>query len=128
MLWGVELWRACPRGNNVHRMISRRTAVLGVLVGGSLLNSTVSAFAKSGRPGSFAEIDSNQDGTLDLHGIKKAAVALFDDLDTDQDGKLSRSQLRSRLSRKDFSSADLDNDRKLTKVEFLGIIEKRLKD
>jgi Ca2+-binding EF-hand superfamily protein len=78
-----------------------------------------------GRPASFAAIDSNRDGKLDLDEIKKAAAALFDELDMERRGVLSRSKLGRRLSAKDLATASMDKYEMLTKDEYLSIVELR---
>jgi Ca2+-binding EF-hand superfamily protein len=52
---------------------------------------------------------------------------LFDKLDTDKEGTLSIKELHGRLSSKDFSGADPDKDKTLTKDEYLTVVEKRFK-
>jgi Ca2+-binding EF-hand superfamily protein len=81
--------------------------------------------APIGRPASFAAIDSNRDGKLDLDEIKRAAAALFDELDMDRRGALSRSKLGRRLSGKDLASAGMGKYGMLTKDEYLSIVELR---
>ena len=81
--------------------------------------------APIGRPASFAAIDSNRDGKLDLDEIKRAAAALFDELDMDRRGALSRSKLGRRLSGKDLASAGMGKHGMLTKDEYLSIVELR---
>ena len=64
---------------------------------------------------------------MDLAEAKKAASDLFDKLDRDKDGALDIKELQGRLSRKDLSAADPDNDKTLTKDEYLAAVEKRFK-
>jgi hypothetical protein len=109
-------------------MISRRIALLGVLACGGLISSQLSAIARSSRPVSFAAIDSDHDGTLDLEEVQKAAAALFNELDADHDGMFSRRELKLRLSIRDFQTDDSDKDGTLTKGEFLAIVKERFKD
>jgi Ca2+-binding EF-hand superfamily protein len=71
--------------------------------------------------------DTDNDGTVDLNEAKKAASALFDKLDTDKDGTLDFKELNGRLTQKEFTAADPDNDGTLSKDEFLGAVEKRFK-
>jgi hypothetical protein len=105
-------------------MLSRRSAI--VLAAASLLGSGLPAIA---RPASFQAIDSDNDGTIDLDEVKRAASKKFDQLDRNRSGTLSRRELgRLRLSRKDFSAADPDNDGTLSKDEYLALVEKRFKD
>ena len=58
---------------------------------------------------------------------KAAAAALFDRLDGDHDGTLDRKELRGRVSAKELFAADPDNDRTLTKGEYLALVEARFK-
>ena len=81
--------------------------------------------APLGRPASFEAIDRNRDGKLDLDEIKKAAAALFDELDIDRRGALSRFKLRRRLSGQDLATAGMDKCETLTKDEYLSIVELR---
>ena len=107
-------------------MLSRRGA-LPVLAFGLAICAKSPGFARSSRPASFAAIDADRDGTLDLQEVKDAASALFDEMDTDHDGSLSTRELRRRLSAADLHSTDGRGPATLTKDEFLGIVEKRFK-
>ncbi len=104
-------------------MLSRRSAI--VLATGCLLGASQSAVA---RPASFQAIDSDNDGTVDLDEVKRAAAKKFDQLDRNRSGTVSRRELgRLRLSRKEFAAADPDNDGTLSKDEYLALVEKRFK-
>jgi len=104
-------------------MLSRRSAI--VLAAGCLLGVSQSAVA---RPASFQAIDSDNDGTVDLDEVKRAAAKKFDQLDRNRSGTVSRRELgRLRLSRKEFAAADPDNDGTLSKDEYLALVEKRFK-
>src|SRR6516162_7189231 len=48
-------------------------------------------------------------------------------LDTDNDGTLTRRELRARLSAKEFAAADTDKDGTLSKDEYLAVVEQRFK-
>src|ERR1700753_3095294 len=63
------------------------------------------AFARGGgRSGSFAAIDRDADGTIDLDEAKRAAEQLFQHLDRNHTGKLSRAEIgRLRVNLADFS-------------------------
>ena len=100
-------------------MLSRRnvfTVALAALVGGA-----APALAATTR------FDTDNDGTVDLNEAKKAASALFDKLDTDKDGTLDSKELNGRLTHKEFTAADPDNDGTLSKDEYLAVVEKRFK-
>ncbi len=106
-------------------MISRRNAIVTAMTGLAGLVATCTAFAKKSSP--VALFDTDNDGTVDLAEAKKAASDLFDKLDRDKDGTLDIKELQGRLSRKDFAATDPDNDKTLTKDEYLAAVEKRLK-
>jgi len=106
-------------------MISRRNAMFAAITGLASVGAVYSASAKE--PSPIASFDTDNDGTVDLAEAKKAAGNLFDKLDTDKDGTLDIKELHGRLSLKDFAAADPDNDKTLTKDEYLAAVEKRFK-
>src|SRR5258706_2207385 len=69
--------------------------------------------------------DTDNDGTLDLAEVKKAASALFARLDRDHDGTLDKHELAGRLSPTEFAAADPDHDGTLTADEYLAVVELR---
>src|SRR6476619_5488674 len=69
--------------------------------------------------------DSDNDGTLDLAEVKKAASALFAKLDPDHDGTLDKRELAGRLSARELAAADPDHDGTLTLDEYLAVVEQR---
>jgi hypothetical protein len=73
-------------------------------------------------------LDTDKDRTLDLAEVKNAASKVFDRLDKDNDGTLSKKELRGRIGAKDFTAADLDKDGTLTKEEHLDFVEKLFKE
>jgi Ca2+-binding EF-hand superfamily protein len=107
-------------------MISRRSVILAAI--GGLAGTTIatSAFAKK-RQSPVAQFDTDHDGTVDLAEAKKAAGDVFDKLDTDKDGTIDIKELKGRLSRNDFTSADPDKDKTLSKDEYLAVVEQRFK-
>jgi hypothetical protein len=52
---------------------------------------------------------------------------LFDRLDGDHEGTLDRKELRGRLSAAGLFAADPDNDKTLSKGEYLALVEGRFK-
>ena len=105
-------------------MLSRRnvfTVALAALVG-----VAAPALAAT-KTGPVARFDTDNDGTVDLNEAKKAASELFDKLDTDKDGTLDSKEFNGRLTHKEFTAADPDNDGTLTKEEYLAVVEKRFK-
>jgi Ca2+-binding EF-hand superfamily protein len=104
-------------------MISRRKAI--ALAATALIVAANPAWAKSSTL--VGQFDLNKDGTVDLDEAKKAGAEFFDKLDTNKDGKLTRAELRGRLSRKEFDAADADHDGTLSKEEYLSAVEARFK-
>jgi Ca2+-binding EF-hand superfamily protein len=75
----------------------------------------------------LAAYDTDKDGTIDLNEAQVAASALFDKLDVDKDGTLDEKELQGRLTKKEFREADPDNDKTLTKSEYLAFVAKAFK-
>ena len=86
------------------------------LVGGAFLVS-VPAFAQQS---AIKALDLDNDGTLDLNEVTKAAETVFDHLQKDQDETLDRKEVGSRLSAKEFAEADPDKDSTLSKEEYMS--------
>src|SRR6516165_5076139 len=72
----------------------------------------------------LAAYDNDKDGTIDENEAKAAAGALFDKLDVDKDGTLDEKELGARLTKAQFREADPDNDKTLTKDEYLVFVVK----
>ena len=99
------------------KLINRRTLLLASV----LTPAFTPAFAAS----IFGGVDTDNDGTISLDEAKAAASAVFDKLDHDHDGTLDRPELRGRISARDWKIADPDNDKTLTKDEYLKYVEVR---
>jgi len=106
---------------------SRRQVLLwGLLMAGFMAPS--SALARGGGPASFAAIDRNRDGTINLDEAKRAAERAFRRLDRRRVGQLSRAQLGPRrLTVAQFSWADRDHDGTLTMNEYLALVEREFR-
>lgn len=107
-------------------MISRRST-LPLLAVAMLLAGSLPVLARSPRFDPVRLFDTDNDGTLDLAEVKKAASALFAKLDRDNDGTLDRRELRGRLSAREFAAADPDREGTLTAEEYLAVVEQRFK-
>src|SRR6266513_4601940 len=105
-------------------MISRRS-VVSILALAMPSFAGLPALAGPRRGDPFRMFDTDNDGTLDLAEVKKAASALFAKLDRDQDGTLDARELRGRLSAKELAAADPDHDGTLTLDEYLAVVEQR---
>ena len=60
---------------------------------------------------------------MDLAEAKTAAGALFDKLDVDHDGTLDHKELGDRISAQDWKIANPDNDKTISKDEYLAFVE-----
>lgn len=83
------------------------------------------ALAASDRANPVKMFDLDNDGTLDLAEVKKAASAMFTKLDPDRDGTLDARELRGRLNSRELTAADPDHDGTLTLDEYLAVVEQR---
>ncbi len=102
-------------------MISRRFVALALTA--ALLGAP--AWAASGN--AVKMFDTDNDGTLDLAEVKKAASAVFARLDPDHDGTLDARELHGRLTAKELAAADPDHDGTLTLDEYLAVVEQRFR-
>jgi hypothetical protein len=120
---------ARDRASGTPNGLSRRRLLLGALLtAGSVGAAAAAPIRGGGRPSSFAAIDADHDGTIDLAEAKHAAELLFDQLDRNKNGKLSRAELgRRRISAAEFRAADADHDGTLTKEEYLALVERQFK-
>jgi hypothetical protein len=108
------------RPNQSLSKLIRRYALLVLCVG-------LGTLAAANLPPGLVAYDANKDGVLDLNESKVAASALFDKLDTKKTGMLEMKQLQGRLSEKEFALADHDNDKTLTKSEYLDAVTRAYK-
>jgi Ca2+-binding EF-hand superfamily protein len=106
-------------------MPTRRSVVLTVLIAAFALGNLPVLAASRGNP--IKLFDTDNDGTLDLAEVKKAASALFAKLNRDNDGTLDRRELAGRLSARELAAADPDRDGTLTVDEYLAVVEQRFK-
>lgn len=70
------------------------------------------------------KFDTDNDSRLNLDEVNKAASATFDRLEKDKDSTLDRKEVGNRIPKKEFVSADPDNDGTLTKDEYLAHAQK----
>src|SRR6059058_2023293 len=105
-------------------MITRRSALLTLALA-TLASEARPLWAASRRPSAIKMFDTDNDGTLDLEEVKKAASRLFAKLDRDHDGTLDRRELAGRLSASELAAADPDRDGTLTADEYLAVVEQR---
>jgi Ca2+-binding EF-hand superfamily protein len=105
-------------------MTSRRSVLLTLAVA-TLSVGSRPVFAGSRKPAPIQKFDTDNDGTLDLAEVKKAASALFSKLDRDHDRTLDKRELAGRLTARELAAADPDHDGTLTLDEYLAVVEQR---
>jgi Ca2+-binding EF-hand superfamily protein len=108
----------------ITKLLAASLAACGLLVSGALIDCVPAQAQQS----AIKALDADNDGTLDLDEVTKAAGAVFDHLQKDQDDTLDRKEIGARLSAKEFANADPDKDSTLTKEEYLAIATKLFKE
>jgi len=93
------------------------------LVGGPFFASTA-AFAERS---AIKALDTDNDGTVDLAEVTKAAQTAFDRFNKDHDDTLDRKELGARVSAQQFAAADADKDKTLSKEEYVALATKLFK-
>lgn len=105
-------------------MLSRRSMAVA-LAAATLVGGSLPALAAASPASPVKMFDTDNDGTLDLAEVKKAASALFAKLDPDHDGTLDKRELAGRLNARQMAAADPDHDGTLTIDEYLAVVEQR---
>jgi Ca2+-binding EF-hand superfamily protein len=110
-------------------MTRRRTILallsVGVVLGGGGLPAAAAPAPKHGA--AMRTLDPNGDGAIDLAEARKVAAALFDRIDHNKDGLLNKRELGGRVTPQEFAVADRNRDGKLSKEEYLSVVESRFK-
>jgi len=104
-------------------MMSRRSILLTLATAMSGASPPVLAASRGADP--IRMFDTDNDGTLDVAEVKKAASTSFSRLDRDHDGTLDKRELAGRLSAKELAAADPDHDGTLSVDEYLAVVERR---
>ncbi|ATQ70499.1 MULTISPECIES: EF-hand domain-containing protein [Methylosinus] len=97
--------------------MNRKLIAAALCAGLGMAGVTLSAQAG---PSPIKTFDTDNDGTLDLAEVDKAAGATFDKLEKDSDKTLDQKEIGKRIGKKDFSAADPDEDGTITKDEYLA--------
>ena len=105
--------------------MNRTFLAVTLAVAGLIALPAAPALAKKASP--VATLDTDNDSTVDLNELNKAAEDLFGKLESDNDGTLDAKELKGRLSKKELKAADPDNDGTLDKNEFLSALENLFK-
>ena len=103
----------------VVKTLTFASTLAAVLSPSMALMSASPSFAAS----ALQSLDPDKDGTVDLAEAKTAAGALFDKLEKDKDGTLDRKELHGRIPDAEWKVADPDNDKTISKDEYLNYVE-----
>lgn len=115
----------------MERFFSRFAAAALFVPGCCVLGWAVAAVAAPEAPKSakvappstselIARLDSDNDQTIDISELGKAASDIFDSIDTDGDGGIDQKAVAKRITPKEFKKADADADKVLNKNEYFG--------
>src|SRR5271165_7160763 len=100
----------------------------GLVAGGFLMSGAfIAPVPAQAEQSAIKALDTDNDGTLDLAEVTKAAEAVFDRLNKDQDDTLDRKELGARLTAQEFAAADPDKDSTLSKEEYVALATKLFK-
>ena len=110
----------------MERNFSRAAATVLILIGSGALACAAPEGAKPAKDGQpttaelIARLDSDDDHTIDISELGKAASDVFDSIDTDGDGGIDQKAVAKRIPPKEFKKADTDSDKALNKNEYFG--------
>jgi Ca2+-binding EF-hand superfamily protein len=107
--------------------MTRRRIILGCVSVGMVLGGILPALAAPKRSRAMQVLDADHDGTIDLAEARKAAGAVFDRIDGNKDGTLNKRELGGRVTPQEFAVADRNKYGRLSKDEYLSVVEKRFK-
>jgi hypothetical protein len=116
----MRVYKVAENGRKL--MISRRTAILAAI--GTTLVGNVPGLAASDYE-LLKGLDGDRDGTVDLDEATKAARAVFEMIDRDGDGRLTRHELSGRLSVRELRAAAPDHEGTLNEAEYLALVAAR---
>lgn len=99
--------------------------LLALLLAAGVVSGSALAASRGSNP--IKRFDTDNDGTLDLIEVRKAATTFFASLDPDHDGTLDVRELHGRLTPREVAAADPDHDGTLSVNEYLAVVDQRFK-
>ena len=115
----------------MHKRIVFQAGAFALILAGVAFFPTL-AQQRSDQPARVLKaVDTDNDGTIDLVEVKKAASARFDKLDNDHDGTLTFQEFQGsstpKPSKQEFDVMDKDHDGTVSKDEYLAEVERLFK-
>ena len=98
-----------------------RTFYFGIFILGVLSVGPTHAAPDRSLNDPISLLDSDDDKTIDISEMGKAASDSFDILDSDGDGKIDFRTCGKRLSRQEFKTSDTNKDDMLDKNEYFAV-------
>lgn len=95
-----------------------RAKWIGIALVAGILGGQAQAASNESAVSPVAILDSDNDNTIDISEMGKAASDTFDNIDSDGDGKVDLPATGKRLSKLEFKKADADKDGFLDKNEY----------
>jgi Ca2+-binding EF-hand superfamily protein len=96
----------------------KRAISIGFAISMAMFSGFAVAAPDAAIPSPVVSLDGDNDQTVDISEMGKAASDSFDKIDSDGDGNVDRAALGKRMSKDEFKKADADKDNVLTKNEY----------
>ena len=108
-------------------MTTRRMLILALVSAGLAFGASAPALSAPKHSGTMQKLDPSGDGVIDLAEARAVAATVFDRIDHNKDGLVNTRELGGRVTPQEFAVADRNHDGKLSKEEYLSVVEKRFK-
>ncbi len=96
----------------------KRAISIGFAISMAMFGGFAAAAPDAAVPSPVVSLDGDNDQTVDISEMGKAASDSFDKIDSDGDGNVDRAALGTRMSKDAFKKADTDKDNVLNKNEY----------
>lgn len=104
-----------------------RAISVGFVISMAMFGGFAVAAPDAAIPSPVGHLDSDNDQTVDISEMGKAASDTFDSIDSDGDGNVDRAALGKRMSKDEFKKADTDKDNFLNKNEYFAYADSLLR-
>lgn len=96
---------------------------IGIVMVAGIFGGPTQAAPEGNTVSPVATLDSDDDKTIDISEMGKAASDTFDNIDTDGDGKIDLQTIGNPLPTAQFKKADADKDGFLDKNEYFAVCD-----